>query len=304
MPTQLASHILMVRPLAFGFNPETALDNHFQSHGILDAKNIQSKALKEFDGLVMALRDHGIRVTVVDDTADPHTPDSIFPNNWVSFHYDGTTVLYPMKATNRRLERRRDILDDLGRDPSKVIDLSNGEANHQFLEGTGSLVLDRSNRIAYACHSERTDSMLLNAWVERFDYKVCSFNAGQVIQGEMKPIYHTNVVMSVGEKAVVVCMEVITHAAERGHVADSILASGKQLIEISEQQLNSFAGNMLQLENRTGERFWVMSTQALESLNTEQCDSIQKSGKIIHCPLSTIESHGGGSARCMMAEIF
>ena len=304
MPAQLTSHILMIRPVAFGFNAETAEDNHFQVGSDLDSQTIQTKALSEFDGLVGELRDHGIRVTVVSDTTVPHTPDSVFPNNWVSFHEDGTTVLYPMLAINRRLERRMDVLDEVGRDNLKLIDLSFNEANDQILEGTGSLVLDRSNRIAYACLSERTEPRLLKDWADRFDHEVCSFNAGQMIKGEFKPIYHTNVIMSVGDESVVICLEVIQNSVERDVVNDVIERTGKQLIKISEQQLNSFAGNMLQVKNGLGDTFWVMSTQAFNSLNDDQIAAISKSGKIIHSPLSVIESHGGGSARCMMAEVF
>lgn len=290
----------MIRPVNFGFNPETAVNNSFQADTGTDA---QQKALEEFNGLVRLLEKNLVRLTVFDDTAEPYTPDSIFPNNWISFHEDGTVFIYPMFATNRRLEKKPHILEKLtGKlSISKVIDLSYHEMENRFLEGTGSLVLDRANRIAYASLSPRTDAGLLLEWCRLAGYTPVSFISGD-ISGNI--IYHTNVMMCVADKYAVVCMESIPDKKEQLRLNDSLTASGKEIIEISLQQVNCFAGNMLQVMNSMGELLLVISAQAFRSLDTKQVNKLQRYNRIIHSPLDTIETCGGGSARCMLAEIF
>ncbi|MFT4525286.1 MAG: hypothetical protein ACI85F_001439 [Bacteroidia bacterium] len=305
MPNQLTSHVLMIRPVNFGYNKETAVNNHYQNSSVgLEEKEVQKQALHEFDGLVSKLRLSGISVTVIEDTTEPRTPDSIFPNNWVSFHVDGRIVLYPMFAKNRRTERRLDILEGLNRDDSQVFDMSNLESENLFLEGTGSMVLDRNNKVVYACLSQRTDQILLDNWAEEMGYSVCAFHATQMVNGIEKSIYHTNVMMSVGEDVAIICLEVIRNMEERNHVLKSLESTGRQIIEINESQVNQFAGNMLQLENHDGERIMVMSTQAFQSMNESQTTQIEHDSKIVHSSLNTIEKFGGGSARCMLAEVF
>ena len=302
---QLTSHVLMIRPVSFGYNAETAVNNHYQvSTESMDRSEVQKLAQLEFDGLVDKLRSKGISVSVVEDTLQPPTPDSIFPNNWVSFHEDGQTVLYPMFAKNRRAERRPDVLENLERDDETILDLSNYEGEHRFLEGTGSMVLDRKNKVAYACLSERTYANLLRNWAKEMGYSICAFQATQKVNGIEKPIYHTNVMMSVGEDLAVICTGVIREEQERNRVLKSLESTDHQVIEISENQINHFAGNMLQVANESGQRFMVMSTQAFKSLTQEQILAIQMNSAILHSPLNTIERLGGGSARCMLAEVF
>jgi len=308
MAKQNTSNLLMIRPIAFGLNKQTVQDNHYQQlvEGLSNAK-AQSQALKEFDDFVEKLRNAGVDVTVINDTLEPATPDSIFPNNWVSFHETGMVVLYPMYAENRRLERREDILETLktsGFQISEILDYSAHESDNMFLEGTGSLVLDRANLIAYACLSLRTDEHLLKDWGQQLGYEVVSFHALQDVDGVLLPIYHTNVMMSVAQELVILCADSIKDEAERNLVIDSLQKTGKEIILISEVQKSSFAGNMLQVTNEKDERILVMSTQAFESLNEEQISTIEKTNRILHSSLETIETLGGGSARCMMAEVF
>lgn len=298
----------MIRPVAFGMNAQTATDNHYQQQveGLSDAE-AQLKALKEFDDFVVKLRDAGVDVLVIDDTPEPATPDSIFPNNWVSFHETGMAVLYPMYAENRRLERRMDVLEKLksaGFNIHEILDYSAHESDNLFLEGTGSLVLDREHLIAYACLSQRTNTHVLNDWAQQLGYKVVSFHALQDINGQLLPIYHTNVMMSVGQELAVLCADSIKDEAERQLVIDSLTRTGKEIVFITEAQKTSFAGNMLQVVNTKGERILVMSTQAFESLTQEQISTIEKTNRILHSSLQTIETLGGGSARCMIAEVF
>ncbi len=308
MPAQNTSNILMIRPVAFAMNAETAKDNHYQNQqaGISERK-AQEEALKEFDAFVEKLRDAGVNVIVVEDTPEPRTPDSIFPNNWVSFHENGLVVLYPMCAENRRLERREDILEMLkkkGFKISETLDYSPSESDGLFLEGTGSLVLDRENLIAYACISQRTNEMLLKDWGEQLGYEVVSFRALQDVDGQLLPIYHTNVMMSVGEEIAIICADSIKDQAERNAVITKLEQTRKTIVYITEDQKSSFAGNMLQVVNSFGEKIMVMSTQAFESLTAEQKTEIEKTNRILHSSLTTIETLGGGSARCMMAEVF
>jgi hypothetical protein len=297
---QTTSHILMIRPVNFGYNPQTAVNNAFQ---VADSDPyVQQKALEEFDRFVKVLQQHKVDVTVVQDTPDPQTPDSIFPNNWISFHEDGGIVLYPMYAENRRLERKQHVLDTL--DKKFIIrqqaDLSFYEASNRFLEGTGSMVLDRENKIAYACLSPRTDKTVLDDFCNRLGYQPVVFTA---VDTNGTAIYHTNVMMCVADRYVVICLDAIPNEAERKQVTAAIRNSGKAIIPIRTDQIQHFAGNMLQVENEEAEKLLVMSTQAYESLDQDQINQLLQFNDIVHSPLTVIEKNGGGSARCMMAEV-
>ncbi len=304
MPTQTTSNILMVRPVRFGFNEQTAESNAFQNADVAarTIANSQNEALNEFDAMVYQLRSNGVNVMVFDDTAEPHTPDSIFPNNWVSFHQSGKVILYPMQAANRRLERRQDIIETLSHDfqVTQLIDLSYFETENKFLEGTGSMVLDRQSRIAYACLSPRTNLEVLTAFSKTIDYKIVTFDATDI---NNKAIYHTNVVMCVGDVFVVICLEAIKNLDERLALRRAIEKSGKEVIEISLDQMNHFAGNMLLVNNAKGEKLLAMSTSAYQSLTAKQINKLGDYARLIHFDLSMIEGNGGGSARCMMAEV-
>jgi len=300
MQRQVTSNLLMIRPIQFMFNTQTAVNNAFQSVNDLDA---QTLALNEFDDFVTLLRKHEITVTVVSDTLEPHTPDSIFPNNWISFHASGAIVLYPMFAANRRLERKAHIIEELKKHfvITQQINLTGYEHKNVFLEGTGSMVLDRENKLAYACLSPRTDSNVLADFCMQLGFKPVSFTATDAAGF---PIYHTNVMMCVADAYVVICLDSIRDDVERASVTRLFEQSGKKIIEITLDQMNHFAGNMLQVENKKGEKFLIMSSQAYHSLRVEQRDTIHAFNTIIHSSLNTIERNGGGSARCMMAEIF
>lgn len=297
---QTTSHILMIRPSAFTYNAQTAVNNAFQAES--KDNDIQQKAANEFDDFVSILQQNGVDVIVTQDTPEPHTPDSIFPNNWVSFHEDGTLLLYPMYAKNRRAERKPHVLDIISQqfDIRKKIDLSTYEQKNLFLEGTGSMVLDRDKRIAYACLSPRTNANVLEDFCTKMNYKAVVFDA---TDENNKPIYHTNVMMCVADRYVVICLDSIRDPYQKERVETTIKESGKAIIPISLSQMNHFAGNMLQIENKKGEKLLVMSTQAYESLTPEQLKLLQFFNKIIHSSLTTIETNGGGSARCMMAEV-
>ena len=297
---QTTSHLLMIRPVNFAFNAETAVNNAFQS---TKDSNAQEIALTEFNDFVSLLRQNGIDVTVIDDTKEPHTPDSIFPNNWISFHDNGSIVLYPMYASNRRMERKPHVIEKL-KEYFKIerqIDLSAYENENVFLEGTGSMVLDRENKIAYACISQRTDIDVLNDFCLHLGFAPHTFMA---VDSNAYPIYHTNVMMCVADCYVVICLESIADDSERSETIQVIENTGKKIISISLDQMNHFAGNMLQVENSLGKKFLVMSSQAFRSLTIEQVSKINKYNTILHSSLDTIERNGGGSARCMMAEIF
>jgi hypothetical protein len=298
---QTTNKILMIRPVNFSFNAETAVNNAFQTNAA--GVDTHQKALGEFNDFVSLLRDNGVEVLVIDDTPEPYTPDSVFPNNWLSLHHDGTLVLYPMFATNRRLERKQGVLDQLKQRFSikRTIDLSPHESGNLFLEGTGSMVLDHDARIAYACKSPRTDLGLLAKFGEALDYRPVAFSS---FDQNNQPVYHTNVMMCVADKYVVVCLDSITDSSERDIVEESIKRSGKEIVSISLAQMNRFAGNMLQVHNRNNEKLLVMSTQAYSSLTGEQRTKLASFNRIIHSPLASIETNGGGSARCMMAEIY
>ncbi len=297
---QTTSHILMIRPVNFDFNMETAESNAFQVRN--NASDVQSKALEEFDRFVSLLRKNNVDVTVAEDTPQPHTPDSIFPNNWVSFHHDGSLLLYPMYAPSRRAERKEQVLEKIYQQfrVTNKIDLSYYEKNNLFLEGTGSMVLDRENRIAFACLSPRTNKKVLDEFCNKMNYEPVVFTA---VDNKGRQIYHTNVMMCVADKYVVICLDSISVNEEKERVMEAIQKTGKEIIDISYDQLNHFAGNMLQIENNEEEKLLVMSTQAYQSLTEEQVRKLSSYNRIIHSPLTTIETNGGGSARCMMAEI-
>ena len=304
MRSQATSHILMIRPVRFGFNEQTASSNAFQDASFGEAHQADSQqiALAEFDEMVHQLRQAGVDVTTIDDTPEPHTPDSIFPNNWISFHHTGTIVLYPMQAENRRLERRNEIIEQISKHffVEKVIDLSYFEGENKFLEGTGSMVLDRQYDTAYACLSPRTDEDALAQFGKELEYTIVKFTA---VDGAGKQIYHTNVLMCVGELFAVICLEAIPDLDERLMVRQSLEKSGKRVIEITLEQMNHFAGNMLQVKNEKGQSLLVMSSSAYKSLSDKQVRQLEDYATLKHFDLSMIEGNGGGSARCMMAEV-
>jgi len=306
---QSTDTIMMIRPVQFRFNEQTAVNNYYQkSIEGLSASDIQLKAAQEFDGFVEKLRSKKINVIVVEDTPEPSTPDSIFPNNWVSFHEDGKVGLYPMYAPNRRLERRPDILEKLqskeGLKISEIIDFSKHEEENRFLEGTGSMILDRPNKLVYIAISLRTDEKVLDEFCDKFDYKAIKFTANQTVDGKRLPIYHTNVMMCIANDLAILCAASIDDKEERKAVIESLHETGKEVIEISEEQKHHFAGNMLQVNGTDGKQYLVMSAAAHQSLNEEQIKRIEKYCEILSSSLDTIEALGGGSARCMMAEVF
>ncbi|ROH95663.1 citrulline utilization hydrolase CtlX [Chryseobacterium daecheongense] len=302
---QTTDTVLMIEPIAFGYNAETAENNYFQVEQ--KGSDIQEKALQEFNAFVEKLRIKGINVITVKDTLEPHTPDSIFPNNWVSFHNDGKVVLYPMFAQNRRVERRNDILETIknkGFDVEEVDDWSSSETENKFLEGTGSMIFDHDHKIAYGSVSLRLDEKLFREFCEKYGFTPVVFHSFQTVGSERLPIYHTNVMMCVADQFVVICLDCIDDELERSKVIETIKNSGKEIIEISEEQMQQFAGNMLQVQNKDGQKFLVMSETAYRSLTPEQISSIEKHCEIIYSDLHTIEVNGGGSARCMLAEVF
>ncbi|RWZ90855.1 MAG: amidinotransferase [Hydrotalea sp. AMD] len=298
---QNTSHLLMIRPVKFSFNEQTAVNNAFQQNDTNN--NVAEMAAREFDAFAQKLQANGVDVTIVEDTPEPYTPDSIFPNNWISFHEDGNIILYPMFAVNRRAERKPHVLKAIEKKfrIQNKIDLTALEANHQFLEGTGSMVLDRDHKIAYACLSPRTHMSALNNFAEKTGFTTVAFHAND---RNGLPIYHTNVMMCVADQFVVVCMESITDENEKKLVRDAIHKTDKSIILISFHQMEHFAGNMLQVQNNRGEKLLIMSTQAYESLTADQIKILENYNRIIHSSLNTIETNGGGSARCMLAEVF
>jgi hypothetical protein len=301
MTNQSTSNILMIRPVAFGFNTQTAQSNAFQNRDD-DQQLVQQKALQEFDGFVTILKSNGVNVIVVNDTIEPHTPDSIFPNNWVSFHDNADIFLYPMQAENRRLERREDIIRQLEESfkANHVVDLSRFELKDQFLEGTGSMVLDRENKIAYACLSPRTNTEVLKAFCDYTGFKAITFSA---FDQRGQAIYHTNVLMAMGSQFAVICLNSITNTQEKEAVIASLKETRKEIIDITFEQMNSFAGNMLEVKNTAGKTLIVMSQTAYLSLTDEQKTVLEKYGKLVYADINNIETNGGGSARCMMAEV-
>ena len=303
---QYTSNILMIRPASFRMNEETAVNNYFQSETQLDPRMVVGAAQREFDEFVALLRAKGVNVIVVEDIKENDTPDALFPNNWISMHEDGKVGLYPMFAENRRRERREDILDILeenGFEISEVIDYSSAEEEEVFLEGTGSLILDRENGIAYCALSDRANEELLIEFCEDFEYTPIIFGAYQSAENKRLPIYHTNVMMCVADRFAVICLDSIDDKKERKAVKEQLKSNGKTIVAITEKQMHEFAGNMLQVKATNGPVL-VMSDRAYRSLQPDQIKTLESFGPIIHPKLDIIETCGGGSARCMMAEIF
>ncbi|WP_100615223.1 citrulline utilization hydrolase CtlX [Confluentibacter citreus] len=305
---QITNTILMVRPVNFRMNEQTAVNNYYQKAlDTLLPEAVNAKAQKEFDDYVAKLRAIGVHVIVVDDTLETDTPDAVFPNNWISFHESGTVALYPMFAENRRLERRADILDILeshGFTINNVIDYTSAEEEHVFLEGTGSIILDRVNQKAYCALSPRADEELFIEFCEDFEYTPVIFSANQTINGQRKAIYHTNVMMCIGDTFAVVCLDCIDDKSERKNVVNHLKQDGKDIIAITEHQVINFAGNMLQVKGEDDKPYLVMSQTAYSSLTKNQIETLKKHTGILTSSLDTIEACGGGSARCMMAEVF
>ncbi len=305
---QITNTILMIRPVGFRMNEQTAVNNYYQKEiANLLPETLNTKAQQEFDVYVEKLRSIGVHVVVVSDTKEYDTPDSIFPNNWVSFHENGDVGIYPMFAENRRLERREDVLaavEEQGYIIENIVDYTAAEEKDVFLEGTGSLALDRVNSIAYCALSPRADEELFIEFCEDFEYTPVVFTANQTVKGERKAIYHTNVMMCLAETFAVICLECIDDKRERKNVIKYLRDTGKEIIAISEEQVNKFAGNMLQVKGYNDKRYLIMSQAAYDSLTTQQIATIEKHCAILSSSLDTIEASGGGSARCMMAEVF
>lgn len=305
---QTTNTILMIRPVAFRMNEQTAVNNYYQK--VLEnttSATVNAKAQQEFDVFVEKLEAVGVQVIVVEDTKSPDTPDSIFPNNWVSFHDNAEVVLYPMFAENRRLERREDILDQVenqGFIIENIMDYTSAEEDGFFLEGTGSMVLDRVHKNAFCALSPRADEELFIEFCEDFEFNPIIFEAFQTVNGERRPMYHTNVMMCIAEDFAVICADAIDDKKERKMVLEALRKSGKEIIIITEEQVNNFAGNMLQVKGKDDQRYLVMSTSAHQSLTAKQIETLEKFNPILTSSLDTIEACGGGSARCMMAEIF
>jgi len=304
---QTTNTILMIRPVHFRMNEQTAVNNYFQEDLNLKNAEINRQAQQEFDDFVGVLRKNGVNVIVESDDKLLDTPDSVFPNNWVSFHENGDVAIYPMFAENRRKERREEVFMTLEREGfiiENIIDYTTAEDEGLFLEGTGSIVLDRENKIAYCALSPRADEDLFIEFCEDFDYFPVVFNAYQTVNNQRMPIYHTNVMMCIGTKIAVICLESIDDKKERKQVLQHLKNSRKEIIAISESQMHQFAGNMLQLKGVNNQDLLVMSTSAHDSLTLEQKAAIEQHCKIVSSSLETIETCGGGSARCMMAEVF
>ena len=305
---QTTNTILMVRPVNFRMNEQTAVNNYYQKEidSVLPT-SINAKAQKEFDNYVDKLRSFGIHVVVISDTLESDTPDSIFPNNWISFHQDGTVAIYPMFAENRRLERREDVLEQLEEEGfliDNIVDYTSAEDHNVFLEGTGSMILDRENRKAYCALSPRADEELFIEFCEDFEYTPVVFTANQTVNGKREAIYHTNVMMCIAETFVVICLSSIDDKKERKNLLKHFKEDGKKVIDITEEQVTNFAGNMLQVRGKDDERFLIMSQAAFDCLTPSQKAQINNHCQIISSSLETIETCGGGSARCMMAEVF
>ncbi|MBQ6308968.1 MAG: amidinotransferase [Prevotella sp.] len=307
---QTTNKVLMVRPVRFAYNEETATNNAFQKKDDTQggAQTIEQQAVREFDAYVAMLRDQGVEVQVLQDTEEPFTPDSIFPNNCFSTHIDvlpgtsvrqRTLVIYPMYARNRRDERGKLLKALMKEKFDKIVDLSILEPEGKFLEGTGSLILDREHHIAYACVSPRTNPVALKIWADEMNYRYVLFDG---IGDNRQPIYHTNVMMHVGSRYAIVCLEAIADQSQRQTVIDSLQSTGKEIVNISFDQMRQFAGNMLELRNSEGKKILVMSATAKHSLTSEQLSTLEQDALIVAPDIHTIETAGGGSARCMIAE--
>lgn len=307
MNSQITSKVLMIKPTKFYYNVETAVNNAYQKDLKEDPNLVQTRALNEFDSLVEKIKSVGIEVDVINDTSTPYTPDSIFPNNWFSSHQDGKLIIYPMFANDRRLERTK-FLSNLKEIQNKtsitVLDLTYFEKDNKFLEGTGALVLDRINKIAYCSLSPRANEDVLKEFCNLTNYKAIKFHSVQNINNILTPIYHTNVMMGVTENFVVICLDSITDLKEREKVITSISNSGKEIINITLNQVLKFCGNVLELKNLKGDRYTLMSKSAFQGFTKEQLEIIKKSSEIIFSDITTIETYGGGSVRCMIAELF
>jgi len=305
---QATNTILMVRPAAFRLNEETAVNNYYQTTDtLLQNKDVNQLAQEEFDTMVEKLKNAGVNVVIFHDDGSQDTPDSVFPNNWVSFHENGDIALYPMFAVNRRRERREEVitrLEESGFKIKNIVDYTPAEDDILYLEGTGSLVLDRINRKAYCALSPRADEELLIEFCEDFEYTPVIFTAYQTVKGDRLPIYHTNVMMCIAKDFAVICLDCIDDKKERKNVLQHLKEDGKEIITITEEQVNHFAGNMLEVADDKGNSITVMSQSAYDSLTAQQRASIEKYSKILSSSLTTIETLGGGSARCMMAEVF
>jgi len=302
---QITDTIFMVRPVAFRMNEQTLVNNFFQKS--ITAENVNEHAQAEFDAFVSKLRKVGVKLIVVDDKIEDDAPDSIFPNNWVSFHQNGQIALYPMFAENRRKERRLEYfakLEEEGFKIKEIVDYTAGEEEDVFLEGTGSLILDRENRKAYCALSPRADEDLLIEFCEDFEFTPVIFNANHNVNEQRKAIYHTNVMMCLGEEFAVICLDTIDDKKEKKNVVNHLKQDGKEIIKISEEQMHEFAGNMLQVQGSEEKKYLVMSARAHRSLNEQQITKIERHCEILSSELKIIETCGGGSARCMMAEVF
>ncbi len=304
---QITNTILMVRPINFRKNEQTVANNFFQKDVDAENRAINTLAQKEFDDFVSVLKEKGVNVIVVNDTDEYDTPDAIFPNNWVSFHANGTVGLYPMYAENRRKERREDILEKLEEEGfliENVMDYTAAEEEEIYLEGTGSLLLDRVNKKAYCALSARANEELFIEFCEDFDYMPVLFTANQSVNGKRSPIYHTNVMMALAEQFAIICLDTIDDKKEKKNVVQHLKESKKEIITITEEQMHCFSGNMLQVLGAEEKKYLVMSSAAYHSLKEAQIKQIEKYCSILHSSLETIETCGGGSARCMMAEVF
>lgn len=306
MKKQITNTVLMVRPVRFRMNEQTVVNNYFQEEMDLKNDEINHQAQQEFDVLVEKLRTVGVKVIVVDDIYEQNTPDSVFPNNWITFHQNGDVAIYPMFAENRRRERREDILDKVeaeGFDIENVYDYTDAEKENIFLEGTGAMILDRVNRKAYCALSPRADEDLFIEFCEDFEYTPVIFKAYQQVNNEQLPIYHTNVMMALGVDFAVVCLDTITDKSERKNLLHHLKEDKKEVINITPEQMCQYAGNMLQVQGKNS-TYLVMSDAAYNALTPQQIQTIEKHTQILHSNLETIETCGGGSARCMMAEVF
>lgn len=303
---QYTDQIMMIRPASFRMNEQTSVNNYYQKESQMEAELVKAKAIEEFDAFVAKLTAKGVKVEVVQDTEDPNTPDALFPNNWISFHADGRVGLYPMYAENRRSEVRMDIIESLQHrfKVDEVVDYTDYADKDIFLEGTGSMILDRDAKIAYCALSPRSDKRLFEQFCEDFGYEAISFVSNQTVEDKRLAIYHSNVMMCIADRFAVICLDSIDDSSERLRVKSKLENSGKEIIEISEAQVNQFAGNMLQVKGDDEDPILVMSSSAYRSLSMDQERIMLKYGSILHSDLNTIETLGGGSARCMMAELF
>ena len=305
---QNSSDLIMIEPKHFGFNIETAEDNHYQiNDDLISEIEIKQKANKEFNELVKKIKEENISVRVFDDEKNIITTDSVFPNNWISLHEEGKVILYPMFSKNRRKERENSFVKSyLNKNYfiNQIIDLTDWEKKEKFLEGTGSMIFDRINKICFAAISNRTSSVVLKELCDILHYDLFTFKANQTYNNNRVPIYHTNVMMSLGEKFVVICLESIDDITEKSKIISLLKKLKKEIIEINEKQVENFAGNLLQVENKKREKFIVMSSKAYNCFSKNQIEKLSKHGKIIHSNLDVIEKIGGGSARCMIAENF